>query len=247
MGTDKLNDRAVTAAKVAVDAITGAAVQDGTLDLADLGVGTCMTGQVVKAGAMGWECGTDTDTNTTYTAGEGLALADGVFSVGQITGAMLAPNAVTTDKVLDGTLTFADLATAAVAASGGNNGTATTLARSDHTHGACPTGMATATSRGSRLCAAVVNQANLGWYAGADLCWSTHGARLCSLAEVRVACSNGGLTLPAPGTGRWVSDRLSDNRSFYVNSTNCGDLDGADSSDNPNRAGAFCCLMLPPP
>jgi hypothetical protein len=248
VGTDKLNDGAVTAAKVAVDAITGAAVQDGTLDLADLDVGTCMTGQVVKAGAMGWECGTDTDTNTTYTAGAGLALTGGVFSVDQITGAMLAPNAVTADKVLDGTLTFADLATAAVATSGGNNGTATTLARSDHTHGACPTGMGTATSRGSRICAAVVNAAT-NWNGAVDGCWATYGASLCSLAQLRVACSQNAIPggLPAPGGGRWVADRFDDNRSFFVNSANCGDLDGKNADTNINRDGYFCCLMLPPP
>jgi hypothetical protein len=49
---------------------------------ATLGLAPCASGQVLKAGAGGaWTCAADIDTNTTYTASNGVALAGSVFGL----------------------------------------------------------------------------------------------------------------------------------------------------------------------
>lgn len=56
------------------------------------------------------------DDDTTYTAGAGLSLTGTTFGIenGGVTNAMLAANAVTSDKILDGTIVAADLANSSV-------------------------------------------------------------------------------------------------------------------------------------
>jgi hypothetical protein len=60
-------------------------IVDGSISLDDLGANDCAANQVIKrnAGGTAWECAADvdTDTDTTYTAGSGLALTEGAFSL----------------------------------------------------------------------------------------------------------------------------------------------------------------------
>ncbi|MBP7126193.1 tail fiber domain-containing protein [Myxococcota bacterium] len=64
------------------DSVTGRMVVDGTLGAEDLGDFGCEVGQVLKWDPLlGWGCGADQDTDTTYGAGNGLRLEAGVFSV----------------------------------------------------------------------------------------------------------------------------------------------------------------------
>lgn len=75
---------------------------------------TCASGQKVTGLSAGGDvsCGPDQDTTYTAAVGGGLSLSSGAFSVaaGGITSTYLAANAVDSSKVLDGTLTAADLA-----------------------------------------------------------------------------------------------------------------------------------------
>lgn len=62
--------------------VTTEMVVDRTLQPEDLGNWGCAPGQVVKWDpTVGWDCGDDLDTDTTYMAGAGLRLESGVFVV----------------------------------------------------------------------------------------------------------------------------------------------------------------------
>jgi hypothetical protein len=68
----------------AVNTPAGGGLQGGvTSGDASLGLQACGSGQVLKSNGSTWSCGPDidTDTNTTYSAGSGLDLVSGVFSV----------------------------------------------------------------------------------------------------------------------------------------------------------------------
>ena len=68
----------------AVNTPAGGGLQGGvTSGDASLGLQNCGSGQVLKSNGSTWSCGPDidTDTNTTYSAGSGLDLVSGVFSV----------------------------------------------------------------------------------------------------------------------------------------------------------------------
>ncbi len=61
-----------------------------------LGGIVCASGEVVKWGGAGWQCAADLDSDTTYTAGEGLSLSSGAFSV-QFAGGGSATTAARSD------------------------------------------------------------------------------------------------------------------------------------------------------
>lgn len=101
------------------DVLTGADFLDGTIvkekftgvlvdALTDFNNSLCADGEVLKRAAAGWECGADE--NQTYVAGAGLTLTGTTFSIenNQVTSGMIAQGAVTTDEILDGTITATD-------------------------------------------------------------------------------------------------------------------------------------------
>lgn len=72
--------------------VTSAKIADGTISLADIGGNGATVGQIIKRGSSGWVLANDTD--TTYTAGSGLALSGTTFHVppGAISSSMIANN-----------------------------------------------------------------------------------------------------------------------------------------------------------
>jgi hypothetical protein len=70
----KIADNTVGAADIASGAVGSSEIVNNGISLIDLGM-SCAAGQVIKSdGATAWACAVDDDTNTTYTAGEGLEL-----------------------------------------------------------------------------------------------------------------------------------------------------------------------------
>lgn len=74
---------------------------------------TCSSGQIAKFNGTNWACATDidTDTDTTYSAGTGIDITGTAISIptNGVTGIEIAPNAVGSTEVLDGSLTAADI------------------------------------------------------------------------------------------------------------------------------------------
>jgi nitrogen regulatory protein PII len=135
-----LADNIVTTAKISDSAVTSAKIADGAINNADISSSAAIAlnklalpdaaannGKVLKSNGTTWVAGEDnnSDTNTTYTAGNGLTLAGTAFSIGtgQVSGTMmadgsvsttlLADNAVTSAKIADGVITNADISTTA--------------------------------------------------------------------------------------------------------------------------------------
>ncbi|NJP07144.1 MAG: hypothetical protein HC837_16755 [Chloroflexaceae bacterium] len=115
--TNLAND-AVDTAAIQDDAVTNAEIADGTILLADLNQNGCTDGQVIQwdTTANTWTCASVQDSNTTYSAGDGLDLNNAVFSIATlgVTTAMLASDAVTTAKIATDAVTDDALADASV-------------------------------------------------------------------------------------------------------------------------------------
>lgn len=79
--SDALYDNAVSTNKLAVNAVTDDKVAAGALSISKLSQSGCSSGQTVKWNGLSWACSTDIDTNTTYTAGDGVALNNRNFSI----------------------------------------------------------------------------------------------------------------------------------------------------------------------
>ncbi|MDH7481371.1 MAG: hypothetical protein QHH26_05255 [Armatimonadota bacterium] len=114
-----LANGAVTAEKLADNSITSQKIQDGSILLADLGSNGASAGEVLKFDGTAWTPAHDND--TTYTAGEGINLANNTISVapqgitesmlanGSVTAEKLADNSITSQKIQDGSILLADL------------------------------------------------------------------------------------------------------------------------------------------
>lgn len=89
---------------------------DGTSGAPILLPACATAGYALKWNGSAYACAADVDTNTTYAAGAGLALASGSFSIasGGVTPAMLAAAAVDTAALANGAVTAAKLAPDAV-------------------------------------------------------------------------------------------------------------------------------------
>jgi hypothetical protein len=140
-----LANGAVTAEKISDNAVTSAKITDGTISNADINASAAIAlnkialpdastnnGKVLKSNGTAWIANDDnnTDTNTTYTAGNGLSLSETTFSIGigqvsnamiadgSVTGAKLADNVITSAKIADGAITNTDIsATAGISGS----------------------------------------------------------------------------------------------------------------------------------
>jgi hypothetical protein len=120
VSVEKISDSAVTSGKIADGAITNAdinALAAISLNKIALPDASANNGKVLKSNGTAWIAGDDnnTDANTTYTAGNGLTLAGTAFSIGagQVNGTMIADNAVTSAKIIDGTISNSDISTTA--------------------------------------------------------------------------------------------------------------------------------------
>jgi hypothetical protein len=123
-------DNAVTSAKIADNTVINADISSSAaiaLNKIALPDAASNNGKVLKSNGTTWVAGEDnnSDSNTIYSAGNGLTLSGTTFSVGagQINGTMiasgavstvkLADNAVTSAKIADGTITNADVSATA--------------------------------------------------------------------------------------------------------------------------------------
>ena len=141
--SNKILDATIVTADLANESVSSAKIIDGTIATADIATGavtaaklnqmSATSGQVLKWNGTAWAPAADTDTNTVYTAGSGIAIAvDGTVTAndattsskgivqlaGDLAGSATLPNiannAVTSAKILDATVATADLANAAV-------------------------------------------------------------------------------------------------------------------------------------
>lgn len=125
------------ATTIAANAVTSAKIADGTIAAADFSAMGATAGQVMKWNGTQWVAAADVDTNTTYTASASVALNGTSFERAALTGDVtavqnsnattIAPNAVTSAKIADGTIAAADLSAMGATAAGQNltwNGTA---------------------------------------------------------------------------------------------------------------------------
>jgi hypothetical protein len=111
---EKISDNAVTSSKIADGAITNADINASAaiaLNKIALPDASTNNGKVLKSNGTAWVAGDDsnTDTNTTYTADNGLTLSGTTFSIGagQVNGTMIADGAVATAKLADKSITVA--------------------------------------------------------------------------------------------------------------------------------------------
>jgi hypothetical protein len=133
----------VTNSHLADDAVTSAKIADGAITNADINASAAITlnkialpdasannGKVLKSNGTNWVAGDDSnsDTNTTYAAGNGLTLAGTTFSIGtgQVNEEMLADGAVSTAKLTDKSVAIAKVDATGTASS-------TTFLRGDGT------------------------------------------------------------------------------------------------------------------
>jgi hypothetical protein len=146
---------------IAEGGVTSALIEDATIAFLDWAQNGCTSGQLPKWDGAAWACAADidTDTNTTYTAGTGLALTGGEFSVDttviqlRVGGTCEAGNAirvvngdgtVTCESIPAGDITAvnagegltggASSGDADLAVSFGGSGLASVAARADHAH-----------------------------------------------------------------------------------------------------------------
>jgi hypothetical protein len=120
----EITDGTIATADLATGAVTSGAIADGTIATVDLAGGSvtaaklanCTSdGQILKyTTAGGWACGTDVDSNTTYSAGTGIAI-DGSNVISSSLGTSIDSSEITdgtiaATDIADATLTFAKLA-----------------------------------------------------------------------------------------------------------------------------------------
>lgn len=116
------------ATTIAPNAVTSAKIADGTIAAADLSSMGAANGQVMKWNGTQWV--PSADTNTTYTGStsvvangtsfERAALTGDVTSAQNSNATVIAPNAVTSAKIADGTIAAADLSAMGATAAGQN-------------------------------------------------------------------------------------------------------------------------------
>lgn len=116
--SSEITDGTVATADLATGAVTSNTIADGTIATIDLAGGSvtaaklanCSSdGQILKyTTASGWACAADTDTDTTYSAGTGIAI-DGSNVISSSLG-----SSVDSSEITDGTIATADIANASI-------------------------------------------------------------------------------------------------------------------------------------
>ena len=91
------------------DSVTSGMITDGAVAFGDMSLNSCTNGQVIKSDGTGWACAADNDTNsggtvTQVSTGKGLT-GGPITTTGTIS---LADDGVTSSKIQDGTIAFAD-------------------------------------------------------------------------------------------------------------------------------------------
>lgn len=213
----------------------------------------CPVDTVEVVGAEGWGCapvaghahpvlatagdpdGQDDTLHWTRLAGVPRALADGQDEIG--VKSILTTGALRSTLATEGQLAIVSVDPAAAAP-----------ALHGHPRPACPAGFTSYDFTSQRLCVT---------WTGATDSWDTAvwyaagiGARLCSLAELQLACESGyrdaiDAALQNPLGGRaWLRDRVGDNLALMVNSSTCANLDGEKAVTGPNAIlhGHFDCI-----
>ena len=107
----------------------------------------------------------------------------------------------------------------------------------------CPGGaLGNIDSNGSRLCVYRVSGA-YNWYSASYQCFNQYGAEMCSMAELRRARWHG--ISNTSDTGYWLSDRTSNDKSVYTNSTDEHTFDDEKDTNNTSGiSGAYCCRIV---
>ncbi len=114
--------------------LNAGSISTGILGIARGGTGAdtsgASNGQVLKFNGTAWTPGVDVDTNTTYTAGSGLALTGTVFSVplGGITSTMVLDNTLAAGDIAPNAITNSELASDSLSLSKVTGGAATIIA-----------------------------------------------------------------------------------------------------------------------
>lgn len=133
-GVVTIADGAITASKLAPGAINSSIIADGSITsdkiangavtFANWNSNSCTEGQIPKFSGSGWSCGADEDTAVTYIAGNGITISEtNVISAtlgdsidgseiesGAVTTVHLADSSITSQKILNGSIQFADWA-----------------------------------------------------------------------------------------------------------------------------------------
>jgi hypothetical protein len=109
----------ISLAMLADGSVGNAKLANGSVNAAKLSTEGCAVGEVLKRVGATWECSADVDTNTTYTAGSGLTLAAGTFSIGenQILENHIADNAIGASQIQANAVSASEIAANAVGAS----------------------------------------------------------------------------------------------------------------------------------
>jgi len=105
--------------------------------------------------------------------------------------------------------------------------------------GACPAGYTTVNLLRSTLC--VRREVfTTTWVGAQDRCNNVNsGGQLCTYAQLRRACANGG---PAPIGGGWLADRTADDEAVITNGGDCNNFDGTSGALNQTQTAMYCCL-----
>lgn len=133
----------------------------------------------------------------------------------------------------------------ALAVAFGASGTATTVARSDHSHPAtCPVGYTTHAAAGatSPLCSKRVPAPNITWNNAATACYTNHnGGHLCSYNELRIAATVSPTQVLS--VGFWMGDRVADDWVLRVNGSDANNFDEAIEivATTVVTGGYYCC------
>ncbi len=122
VSTTQLADGAARADQIGDDQVDSSHILTGAVQFDDLAENGCTDGQLMRWDSGAWICSDDTE--VTYTTGDGLELSGGVLSVN------------TGDGVTIAGATGSEYVAIDFAGSGGDLGSADSLPRSDHTHGA---------------------------------------------------------------------------------------------------------------
>ena len=101
--SSEIEANTIEAGDIATGAVETTEILNGTILFEDLSANSCLNGQIIEYNGSAWVCGTDDDTNTTYSAGTGINI------IGTVISSTLGTS-VETGEISNGTILFEDLA-----------------------------------------------------------------------------------------------------------------------------------------